>query len=179
MPEIQVPVTDAFDKTDQLESLRVELTPKQIEWLEDTAAERGLSVGHLLRSIITAQMRGVDETPSVPNASGDGTSRPASMDVAGNGSATTTESRDEKESDNSDPPSIVESLRSASERLQDLTEEKEENETKESGLHDTLARLQAHMDNTPDADEDDSSNTPSKTMLGNENRSMFDMMDEE
>jgi len=179
MSEMQVPVTDAFDETDQLKSLRVELTPKQIEWLEDTAAERGLSVDHMLRSIITAQMRGLSETPSVPDESGDGTSRPTSMDVAENGAAATNGSRDETESGSSDPPSIGESLRSASERLQDLTEEKEDDEPKESGLHDTLARLQAHMDNTSDADKETSSNTPSKTMLGNENRSMFDMMDDE
>ena len=177
MSEMQVPVTDAFDETDQLESLRVELTPEQIEWLEKTAAERGLSVDHLLRSIITAQMRGVDETPSVPEESGDGTSGSPSMDVSGTPPTDTTDAGDEESSRGSDPPSIVESLRSASERLQDLTEE--EDEAKESGLHDTLSRLQAHMDSTPDTDEDDSSNTPSRTMLDNENRSMFDMMDEE
>jgi hypothetical protein len=179
MSEMQVPVTDAFDKTDQFESLRVELTPRQIEWLEETAAERGLSVDHLLRSIITAQMRGVDETPSVPEASGDGTSGSPSMDVSETLPTDTTDAENEESSRGSNPPSIVESLRSASERLQDLTEEKEDDETKESGLHDTLARLQAHMDSTPDTEEDDSSNTPSRTMLDNENRSMFDMMDEE
>jgi hypothetical protein len=174
---MHVPVTDAFDETDQLESLRVELTPEQIEWLEETAAERGLSVDHMLRSIITAQMRGVDDTPSVPEESGDGTSHSASMNVSDNDTATRKQSEGKEDAERSNPPSIVESLRSASERLQDLTEE--EDEAKESGLHDTLSRLQAHMGSTDDTDDDGSSNTPSRTMLSNENQSMFDMMDDE
>jgi seryl-tRNA synthetase len=173
---MHVPVTDAFDETDQLESLRVELTPEQIEWLEETAAERGLSVDHMLRSIITAQMRGVDDTPSVPEESGDGTSHSASMNVSDNDTATTKQSEGKEDAERSNPPSIVESLRSASERLQDLTEEEE---AQESNLHDTLSRLRAHMGSTNDTDDDGSSNTPSRTMLSNENQSMFDMMDDE
>jgi hypothetical protein len=35
------------------------------------------------------------------------------------------------------------------------------------------------MGSTDDTDDDGSSNTPSRTMLSNENQSMFDMMDDE
>ncbi|PSQ97125.1 MAG: hypothetical protein BRD55_04270 [Bacteroidetes bacterium SW_9_63_38] len=182
MSEMQVPATDAFDHTDEFDSLQVELTPEQIEWLEQTASDRGLSVGHLLRSIITAQMRGVDETPSLPEESGGGASRSPSVDVSDKGPRSTDDPEDEA-SDRSDAPNIVESLRSASERLQDLTEKEEENQTENSGLHDTLERLQAHMDlpsgdDQPDAEEEDAK-TPSRTMLQNQNPSMFDMMDDE
>jgi len=182
MSQMQVPVTDAFDQTDPLESLEVELTPEQIEWLRETAAERGLSIDHMLRSIITAQMRGVDDSAERPSNSGDGAAHSAPV---GDGTskpsapATPTDAADD-ENERSDPPSIVESLRSASERLQNLTEEDDTDDADTSGLHDTLTRLKAHIDSASDSETSSSEeSTPGTVVLDNKNRSMFDMMDEE
>jgi hypothetical protein len=173
MSEMRVPVTDAFDKTDPLESLEVQLTPKQIQWLKDTAADRGLSVDHMLRSIINAQIRGAEEAPPAPAERGDGTAHESPPNVS-----ESTPEPDAEEDGASDPPSIVESLRSASERLQDLT--KNDEDAEEPDLHDTLARLQAHLGSrSSTADASSSEDAPQTTMLDNENRSMFDMMEDE
>jgi hypothetical protein len=167
MSQMRVPVTDAFDDTDQFESLEVELTPKQIEWLEQNAEERGLSLDHMLRSIITAQIRGTDDLPSAPTA-GDGAPQSPQNDSPDTGGTDVAEDRDD---DNEDSPSIVESLRSATERLQDLTEEEE---AEESDLHDTLSRLQSRMGGSSAEDEENDG-----VLIENDNRSMFDMMEDE
>ncbi len=165
---MHIPVTDAFDDTDQFKSLEVELTTEQIDWLREKAEKQNLSLNHVLRSMITAQMRSEDEygkEPYVPSASGDGqpvfssaSAEESTDDVGGNGSS-----------------SIVESLRSANERLQDLTEQDDIAES--STPADTLERLQARLGNTSDADdaEDDAQGS---YVVENQNRSMFDMMDE-
>ena len=72
MSSSTIPVTDAFDETDPMESLEVALTPQQITWLKDTAAERGLSVDHMLRALLNAQMRAEENASTAPAASGDG-----------------------------------------------------------------------------------------------------------
>ncbi len=178
---MHIPVTDAFDDTDPMESLEVKLTPDQIQWLRTTAEERDLSVDHVLRTILNTQMREETETPLPPSGSGD------SIPHSPNGQPTPSEATssnegadDESPRDNESPredesPSIVESLRSASERLQDLTEE--DDDAKGSDLSDTLARLQARTDS--DAEED-TQTTGSETVLTNDspNRSMFDMMED-
>jgi hypothetical protein len=172
---MRVPVTDAFDDTDQLESLEVKLTPKQIEWLKQTAAERDLSLDHVLRTILTAQMRD-DEAAAPPPESGDSIPRsPDEQPTPSRAEPKPTSDGDSPSED--DSPSIVESLRSASERLQDLTED--EDDAKEPELHDTLARLRAHDDNAPDAEADSKDHRP-ETILTDDtpSRSMFDMMEE-
>lgn len=195
MTEMNVPTTDAFDEAGQFESLLVELTPRQIEWLEETAAERGLSIDRMLRSIIAAQMRSIDEMLSASAEADDGASRPSPVNVSTDDTASSDDAEDTGAPDHSDSPSIVESLRSASERLQNLTEkerpEEEQNEaedTKDSGLQDTLERLQAHMDLPSEDDrpddqsdaEEENTKTPSRTMLQqNQSPSMFDMVDDE
>jgi hypothetical protein len=180
MSDMQVPVTDAFDQTDQLQSLQVELTPEQIEWLEEMAAERGLSLDHMLRTLVNAQMRGVDEkSTEMPSDSGDGAMHSVSGgDSAPPASPSASDTTDE-EDERSDPPSIVESLRSASEQLQNLTTKDEGSDAEDSDLHDTLTRLKARLGNTSDADGSPASGTPGTAVLANENRSMFDMMDDE
>lgn len=170
MSEMRVPITDAFDETDRLESLEVELTGKQIEWLREKAEERGVSLDHVLRSVVTAQIRAqneADET-ALPKTSGDG--QPASTSTSG-------EDADERPTADDDNPSIVDSLRSASERLQDLTEQDDEAESPDP--HDTLERLQARLgedDTSSEADSDEE--TPGTMLLQDQNRSMFDMMEE-
>lgn len=225
MSDIEIPITEAFNDTDQFESLLVEFAPEQIEWLEETAAARGLSLGHMLRTIITAHMRGVDDSPqapggsvsgdSVPEESGDGTVRSPSVNVSETNTpptanveeTSTADSGNEHEADRAgtDSPSLLERLRFASNRLQDLTdaeesERKKTGETEDStepGLRGTLERLQVYTRSTSpeksskektskgtssagsasDSGEENASKTPSKTML--QNKSMFDMMGEE
>jgi hypothetical protein len=165
---MHVPAADAFDNTEQSKSLEVELTTEQIGWLREKAEKQNLSLNHVLRSMITAQMRSEDEygeEPYVPSASGDG--QPVFS------SASADESSDAPEDDGSS--SIVESLRSANERLQDLTEQDEVAESPTPA--DTLERLQVRLGNTSDADaEDDAQNS---YVVENQNRSMFDMMEDE
>ena len=82
MPSSSIPITDAFDETDLLESLEVALTPQQIAWLKDTAADRGLSPDHMLRALLNAQMR-TDEKSTAPAVSGDGRRLDDVPDVSG------------------------------------------------------------------------------------------------
>lgn len=180
MSEMRVPITDAFDESDRLESLEVELTRKQVEWLREKADERNLSLDHVLRSVITAQIRGQDESmePSSP-VSGDG-QPPVSPSAAPDDtdremSIPSDAAADDEEDD--DSPSIVDSLRSASERLQDLTEQDDEAETPDP--HDTLKRLQARLGEGPEADDESEEESPGTVILQNQNRSMFDMMEDE
>lgn len=171
MSEMRVPITDAFDETDRLESLEVELTGKQIEWLREKAEERGVSLDHVLRSVVTAQIRAQD----------DGGSEAAPSTMSGDGQPASTspsdEPTDERPTADDDTPSIVDSLRSASERLQDLTEQDDEAETPDP--HDTLERLQARLGEDGTSTESASDEeTPGTVLLQDENRSMFDMMEE-
>lgn len=175
---MRVPVTDAFDESDHLESREVELTTKQVEWLEKKADEQGLSFDHMLRSVITAQIRaqseGMDD-PSSP-AKGDG-SPSAAAQVSADGVAASDNESTETDDEDGGPSSIVDSLRSASERLQDLTEKDDEAETPDP--HDTLKRLQARLGEGSDADDEPDGESPGTVILQNQNRSMFDMMEEE
>jgi hypothetical protein len=163
MSQLSIPVTDAFDEPASRQSLEVELTPRQIEWLERQADERSLSVDHVLRALITAQIRGSDAEPPPPVRSDDGTPPASDADPA----PERTDAPPNDEDDGS--TSLVESLRSASERLQDLTEEDEESAA--SDRSDTLARLTARRDAT-DEDAD-------AVVLENRGPSMFDLVEEE
>ena len=175
---MRVPVTDAFDESDHLESREVELTTKQVEWLEKKADEQGLSFDHMLRSVITAQIRaqseGMDD-PSSP-AKGDG-SPSAAAQVSADGVAASDNESTETDDEDGGPSSIVDSLRSASERLQDLTEEDDTAETPDP--HDTLKRLQARLGNDSDADEESDGASHETVLLDDQSQSMFDMMEEE
>jgi hypothetical protein len=188
MSEMRVPITDAFDESAHLESVEAELTSRQIEWLREKADERDLSLDHVLRSVITAQIRAQDdsledtgsrskpdnEQPSVRSSSSPAASSPPAQSDAqepatSNGTSTEDESRD-------DSPSIVDSLRSASERLQDLTEKDDEAETPDP--HDTLKRLQARLGETSDDADKVEEESPGTVILQNHDRSMFDMMED-
>jgi hypothetical protein len=184
MSEMRVPITDAFDDSDRLESVEVELTSKQIEWLREKADERDLSLDHVLRSVITAQIRAQDD--SLDEASARSTPRNGQSSVpapgrSGDGAAKASAPADSSSSSDTDAddgsPSIVDSLRSASERLQDLTEKDDEAETPDP--HDTLKRLQARLGEGGDADDEPEGESPGTVILQNQNRSMFDMMEEE
>ena len=175
MSEMRVPITDAFDKTDRLESLEVELTRKQVEWLRQKADERDLSLDHVLRSIITAQIRAQNDsldTSSTPSPSED--RDPSAPSTSTNGASDETDAADTADDD---PPSIVDSLRSASERLQDLTEKDDGAETPDP--HDTLQRLQARLGENGETENESDADTPGTVLLKNQNRSMFDLMEDE
>lgn len=111
---MQIPVTDAFDETDSLDTLEVKLTPKQIDWLRQKADDRNLSLDHVLRSIVTTQIREDAMERSGDSRSGDG----ATHATGTPSSDTETSEPDDK---NRTSSSIVESLRSARERLDALT----------------------------------------------------------
>jgi len=170
MSEMRVPITDAFDKSDHLESLEVELTTKQMEWLREKADERGVSIDHVLRSVVTAQIRAQDEELE----------EDASPAMSGDGQPPSTRKAEEEEEGRStaddDPPSIVDSRRSASERLNDLTEQDEEAEAPDP--HDTLERLQARLGEDGSSNEESEKEQPGTVLLQDQNQSMFDMMEE-
>jgi hypothetical protein len=181
MSEMRVPITDAFDESDRLESVEVELTSKQIEWLRDKAAERDLSLDHVLRSVITAQIRaqddGLEAESSRQTLPGDG--QPSTPPDAPSDAAPDRASTDETGADGADDgsPSIVDSLRSASERLQDLTEQDDEAEAPDP--HDTLKRLQARLGEGDSTEDEPDEESPGTVILQDQNRSMFDMMEED
>jgi hypothetical protein len=163
MSQIPVPITDAFDSTDQLELIEVELTSKQIEWLDRKAEERSVSRDHMLRSLVTAQIRGTTE----------GRPRPSSGDGAPLSSTASKKTSD----DDPESTTIVESLRSASKQLQDLTEDKET--TEESELPDTLSRLRTRLNHSSESDESRSDSSSETVLLDDAPQSMFDLMEDE
>jgi len=178
MSQMRVPVTDAFDETDQLQSLEVELTPRQIEWLEQRAEERGLSLDHMLRSVITAQIRGTDETAASAPTGGDGVPESAGSEASPSVRAPSSDADEEE-----DAPSIVESLRAASERLQDLTDKETAPTTEDtSDLRDTIDRLQDRIETSTDEEaapeEASSGDSPDDGVIQDSGRSMFDMVEE-
>lgn len=183
---MRIPVTDAFDEKETLESLEVKLTPEQLNWLKEKANDRGLSLNHVIRATITAQIRADADEVLDPSTSEE-MSSPASSDVSGDGmppspadiSASDQSDRSadhEEEAEDASDSSIVDSLRTASERLQDLTEE---TASEESDMPDTLSRLRARFEDTSDsedtASEEESNN---HVMVDTQTQSMFDMMDE-
>jgi hypothetical protein len=177
---MRVPITDAFDESDHLASREVELTTKQVEWLEKKADEQGLSFDHVLRSVITAQIRAQGEGMDDPSSLAEGDGSPsAAAQVSADGVAASdnesTETDDEDESD--DPSSLVDSLRSASERLQDLTEQDDTADTPDP--HDTLRHLQARLGDEADTDDEPEDASHGTVLVDDESRSMFDMMEEE
>ena len=181
MSQMHVPVTDAFDDSDQLRSLEVELTPRQIEWLETKAEKRGLSLDHMLRSVITAQIRGAESESEAPVHSGDGVPHAPDVDPAPEVDGDVEDDAEETTAED-DSSSIVDSLRSASERLQDLTDDDGEPES-DSDLRDTLTRLQSYADapsddGSPD-EETASTEDAADIMVDDQSRSMFDMVEDD
>lgn len=160
---------DAFDEAGSLETLEVKLTPKQIDWLEREADERNLSLDHVLRSIVTAQIREEALQPARDSRSGEKASS-----TAGTRSPNTEPT--DREDESRDAPSIVESLRLASERLEELTDPDEAADT--SAPSSRLSHLQSELhppspsEDAPETDENDD------LPLDGERRSMFDLMDE-
>ena len=178
MSQMRVPVTDAFDETDQLQSLEVELTPRQIEWLEQRAEERGLSLDHMLRSVITARIRGTDETAASASTGGDGVPESSGSDASPSVRVPSSDADEEE-----DAPSIVESLRAASERLQDLTDKETTPTTEDtSDLRDTIDRLQDRIETSTDeeaaSEEASSGDSSDDGVVQDSGRSMFDMVEE-
>lgn len=107
MSTTRVPVTDAFDDTDPMESLNVDLTAKQIAWLKETAADRGLSFDHMLRTLINAHIRKTEHEAEAPAHSGDGTPLDDAPDAP-----------TASDNDADDASSLADRLRTTSERVE-------------------------------------------------------------
>ena len=128
------------DEPDGRSALQVELSPEQIEWLEQQARGRTSSVSAVIRTILSSRMRGTEQGrvtgTRIPE-------RRAPVDVDPGGDAPTEQSQGEgprngpvqddkpegkepngrgAEDSASDQSNLVDRLRSASERLGALTE---------------------------------------------------------
>jgi len=164
---MQIPITDAFDDTDSFERFEAALTPAQIEWLETQASERGLSVNHMLRAVVTAHMRSCEEL-SGGSASGDSASWPSAEARDAEGARGSRER----------PSSVIDNLRSAHDRLQELTSEGAA--AKKASSQDASSRLQTHTERSEataeqsDGMEQDVSDAPERS-----DRSMFDLAEDE
>lgn len=155
---------------DRLKSLDVELTPRQVAWLNREAEKQSLSVDRLVRSIITAQIRSGKGGPVSPSGEG--------VPQSSRHTSTSAEAPTEDASEDENTSSIVESLRSTTKQLEDLTED--EVEADPSDLSDTLARIQARVDDEDGSDERATRKKQVESvLLDRQKRSMFDLVEEE
>ena len=122
MFSMSIPVTDAFDESTPLEPISIYLPSEQIAWLRSQAEATEQSLDELLRAMIKTYRR---DRPS-PSAS-----------------SSSEDSEERTPSEGSGPTSIVESLRSTSERLERLTER----ETTQD-LPDPMERLRQRLQQT-------------------------------
>lgn len=167
---MDVPTTDAFDETNDLESLEVELPAQQIEWLHRAAESQNRSVDHVLRTIITMHLRSQNTGPAAPAEEDSSPPSDGSSSSSNDGA---------RAPHDASSPSIVDSLRTATEQLQDLTKQDETEEPGDaddpSDLRATLARLDPHLKKADRAED-----SPHETLLlDRHRRSMFDLMQEE
>lgn len=189
-----VPVTDAFDNSTSMDLLEVELTSAQVEWLEQTAEERGVSVGHVLRTIVTAQMR-TDEEQSRSMASGDGMPVSFSGEEPESASADETSSNEASANTSSDPDHLLNRLRSTNQQLKKISEKEEDNAAEENREPDPstepedaakgkrakdAASLFPHIDDSMASSEDSPTERHSEPAPREEEgeRSMFEMVEE-
>lgn len=156
---------------DRLKTLDVELTPRQVAWVQREAEKQNRSVDQLLRSILTDRIRR-EKRGAVSRSR---TEAPSPSSRTSNSAAARVE--DASTCEDKRASSVVESLRSASKQLEDLTED--EVEADPSDLSDTLDRLEAQMG------EDGGSSEPAATqeesesvLLDRSSRSMFDLVEE-
>lgn len=164
-----VPVTDAFDDSETMEPLDIEMTPAQIEWLEQTAAERGVSVGHVLRTIVTAQMRAAEDDASA-SATHAGDGRPPSFSDE--------EGTDASARPSDDEDNLLDRLRAVNEQLPDRATDqsddgREEDETAEAA---SLFPVIDDSSNASDATSTQRRSDPTPHEDGE--RSMFDMVED-
>ncbi len=167
-----VPVTDAFDESDAMESMEVELTLSQIEWLKQTAEERGVSVGHVLRTVVTAQMRMEANGPAAAR-SGDG-APPAFADER-SGATSSEKAEDDR---------LIARLRAAKEKLDELSESEEAsdetNQEDDGNPADEASSLFPHIEDVPSTAETSAEgrDAPDPSTDEKDERSMFDLVEE-
>lgn len=162
MPDDQTPAAHPSDVSRSLISLDVELTPRQVEWLQTQAAEQGLSLDHVLRSVVTAQIaRNSSRSPALG---------------ATNRSEAATRTRETNDSaPASDSRSLIESLRAAHRHLQDLTQE---NGVEASSFREARSQLQAQLNRTgPVPDGGSSRSSEDAHSPDTRHTSMFDLME--
>lgn len=145
---------------DSLTALKVKLPEKQVAWLRQRAEQRGLSVDHVVRALITDAIRGPDRRRREHGLE---------MGSSNKRSGRPTDDPPPPPEPSTEDPDIMESLRSASKRLQDLTETNGiENTDSGAALSHLKKRLAAlGPDNSADAPEETAEDAPT---------SMFDLM---
>jgi plasmid stabilization system protein ParE len=141
MSRLQIPVTDAFDDANT-QSVTVDLTTDQVDWLQAQADDLDLTLDQMLRSIVATQMR-LEESEE-------------------------TESTKRKRS-------VVDSLRTANERLKEMMES---TRSRNESTSDTLTRLRKRLgDGAPHSTDTPPSLQSSSDTPGDDAPSMFDLMD--
>lgn len=164
---MRIPITDAFDNPDSMEELEVAFTPEQMEWLAQKAEDRNLSIGHLLRAMVEEKRN--ESASSASSFSGDGVPHAVGT---GEGPRTRTEETDSGDAEGAS--TLIEELRSANERLQNLTNDDEEKQ--EGEAHETIARLAVRAN---EASGSDATGGQGGTEASEErHRSMFDLVEE-
>lgn len=164
-----IPVTDAFDRQDSMEELEATLPPDQIEWLRQVAEARDVSVGHVIRTILTACIR-KEESSSTDSederATGDGVP-PSFAEEANEQSASGTSSED----------SLLNRLRSTAEQLDESSpKELEEESYQVEQERGTDEQKRADGEGEERASERSKEASSDAGSIGAEERSMFDMV---
>jgi hypothetical protein len=140
------PSPTASSEGSPLRPLHVQLPDPIVAWLEEQARARGISVAALLAEVLTDRIQAADETG--PSSEGEGSS--------------------------SSSGSIVDSLRSASERLQKMTRSS-------SGRRPDVSPG-TDRSSPPDPESADSDDPPSSQKDGDkestDSPSMFDLLDD-
>jgi hypothetical protein len=140
---MQVPLSDEFDDGD-LESVAVKFRADQLEWLREKAEAADLSLDRVVRSVIDARMRAAGDGQAAGNTATDDTpleevkADAAAEDRAG-----------DQDDDQDNGESVVESLRSASKRLDELMASRSE----DTGGGNPLARLRDRLGEEDDGGE--------------------------
>lgn len=138
---MSIPVTDAFRDNDSLKSLTVRLRPAQLEWLRQQADSNDCSIDRMARSIINDYMNQEDATPASASGTASGEGAKETQDAGSEGASASQDEEAPKERQ-----SVVESLRSTSERLERLTKKSEEKK-----VPNPLERLKKRME--PNGDD--------------------------
>lgn len=174
-----IPVTDAFNENDVMSSLEVELTPSQIEWLEQAAEQQDVSIGHVIRMLLTARMREADPSSSLDRGNetttGDGVPPDFADEVVEAGAS------EESSTEASSDDNLLDRLRSTHEQFKELAGEKGNDDANQT---DEGRQIQQDVERTAQDEQRDggivekSMAAPSDpTSESEEERSMFDMVE--
>ena len=140
---MSIPTTDAFEDT-SLESLTVQLKPEQVQWLRERARRANMSLNDALQGVLDQIMEADASSSDVPSGSANGS---ASTETA------TTDGSTDDAKDDGRTQSVVESLRSTSERLEQLTRQDEDATPSVDALRERLKKAANQGDGSASADD--------------------------